>query len=89
MINCSNIRTLIGVLLVLAATVSLAQPYPSRPVRVIVPAAAGGGADIVARAIGQKLSETWGQQIVVDNRTGAGSIIGTISRPRPRPMATR
>lgn len=77
MINCSNIRTLIGVLLVLAATVSLAQPYPSRPVRVIVPAAAGGGADIVARAIGQKLSETWGQQIVVDNRTGAGSIIGT------------
>ncbi len=48
-----------------------AQLYPSKPVRVVVPSQAGGGADIVARIIGQKLGETWGQQVVIDNRIGA------------------
>src|SRR5256885_2228076 len=48
-----------------------AQSYPSRPIRLIVPSQAGGGADIVARAIAQKLTETWGQQVVIDNRIGA------------------
>jgi tripartite-type tricarboxylate transporter receptor subunit TctC len=48
-----------------------AQPYPSRPVRIIVPSQAGGGADIVARVLGQKLTESWGQQVVIDNRIGA------------------
>jgi tripartite-type tricarboxylate transporter receptor subunit TctC len=47
-----------------------AQHYPARPIRVIVPSAAGGGGDIVARAVGQKLAESWGQQVVVDNRNG-------------------
>lgn len=50
---------------------SLAFAYPVRPVRVIVPSQAGGGADIVARVLGHRLSEAWGQQIVVDNRIGA------------------
>ena len=49
----------------------LAFAYPTRPVRVIVPSQAGGGADIVARILGQKLTEAWGQQVVVDNRIGA------------------
>ncbi|MBI3938197.1 MAG: tripartite tricarboxylate transporter substrate binding protein [Betaproteobacteria bacterium] len=54
-----------------------AQGYPEKPIRFIVPAPPGGGANIVARVIGQKLSDGWGQQVVVDNRGGAGGIIGT------------
>jgi tripartite-type tricarboxylate transporter receptor subunit TctC len=54
------------------AAAGAGQPaYPEKPIRVIVPSQAGGGADIVARVLGQKLSEAWGQQVVVDNRIGA------------------
>ena len=58
------------------------QTYPVRPVRVIVPSQAGGGADIVARAVAQKLTESWGQQVVVDNRIG---IAGAESAARATP----
>lgn len=54
-----------------------AQAYPARPVRLIVPLSAGGSADFVGRLLAQHLGEKLGQQIVVDNRPGAGSIIGT------------
>ncbi|MGZ5126836.1 MAG: Bug family tripartite tricarboxylate transporter substrate binding protein [Burkholderiales bacterium] len=53
-----------------------AQTYPVKPIRFIVPFSAGGGADIVARAVGQKLTETLKQQVIIDNRTGAAGIIG-------------
>jgi tripartite-type tricarboxylate transporter receptor subunit TctC len=54
-----------------------AQDFPSRPVRIIVPYAAGGSGDLLARLLGGKLSGIWGQQVVIDNRPGAGALIGT------------
>src|SRR5690349_1687025 len=66
-----------ALVLALAAAHAFAQSaYPSKPVRFIVPSSAGGGTDIIARAISQKLSEALGQQFVVDNRPGAGQMIG-------------
>ena len=50
--------------------------YPDKPIKIIVPFPAGDGLDIQARMIGQKLSERWGQQVVVDNKPGAGTLIG-------------
>jgi tripartite-type tricarboxylate transporter receptor subunit TctC len=67
---------ILGVGAALAAAGALAQTYPAKPVRIVVPSSAGGGTDIVARILSPKLSERLGQQIVIDNRPGAGTMIG-------------
>ena len=64
---------------------ALAQTYPAKPVRVIVPFAAGGTFDTVARVVSQKLAETWAQQVIVDNRPGGGTIIATEMAARANP----
>jgi tripartite-type tricarboxylate transporter receptor subunit TctC len=73
------------IVLALTAEASFAQSYPSKPVRLIVPFAAGGPADIQARLIGPKLTEAWGQPVVVENRAGGNTIIATELTARADP----
>jgi tripartite-type tricarboxylate transporter receptor subunit TctC len=69
----------------LAAPAFCAEPYPTKPIRIVVGFPPGGPTDVVARAIGQRFTESWGRQVVVDNRPGAGSLIGTeiVARSSP------
>jgi tripartite-type tricarboxylate transporter receptor subunit TctC len=80
-------RTLLvlGLSLAIAAPVLAQDKYPSKPVTLIVPQAAGGANDAIARVIAQKLTEQTGQSFIVDNRTGAGGNVGTVAAARARP----
>jgi tripartite-type tricarboxylate transporter receptor subunit TctC len=62
-----------------------AEEYPSRPVRWIVPFQPGGTTDIIARIVGQKLSDLWGQSVIIDNRPGASAVVGTQAGARAAP----
>lgn len=74
----TNARSLfVGSLLAVSLSAAWAQGYPNKPVKLIVPFAPGGFTDVVARILGQKLSVSMGQQFVIENKAGAGSIIGT------------
>src|SRR5215510_7729323 len=64
-------------LLALWSALAGGQTWPTKPVKIVVPFTAGSATDILARTFGQKLSEYWGQPVVVDNRPGAGGTIGT------------
>lgn len=70
------VKSLLATSILFAAS-AVAQPYPSRAVKAIVPFGAGGQSDVVARVVTQKLSERWGQSVVVENRVGANGNIGT------------
>ena len=70
---------------VLLAAPCLAQDYPTRPVRIIVPFGAGGPADVTARLLGNILQEKFGQPFVIENRTGAGGVIGTVEAAKAPP----
>ncbi len=69
-------RSLVAALLLSLTAPAWAQTYPARPVRLVVPFAPGGSADLVGRLLGQKLSETWGQQVIVENKGGGSGMIG-------------
>ena len=66
-----------GALMATAGVVAAQQDFPNKPIRFIVPYAAGGNTSVFARLIGQKLTESWGQPVIVDNRGGGGGVIGT------------
>ncbi|HEX2830806.1 MAG TPA: tripartite tricarboxylate transporter substrate binding protein [Burkholderiales bacterium] len=61
------------------------QPYPSKPIRVVILVVPGGGADVTSRTVGQKLTESWGQQVIVDNRPGGNGIVGMEIAARANP----
>ena len=69
-------RVLFSLLLALTAQAAVAQSFPTKPLRLVVPYPAGGATDLMARVIAQKLSESFKQQVVVDNKPGAGGNIG-------------
>src|SRR5918996_1422064 len=78
-------RAMLSLILALAASLGIApslgiaqaQDYPNRPITLVVPYAAGGGNDVMARIVGEKMSKTLGQQVVIDNRPGAGGALAT------------
>jgi tripartite-type tricarboxylate transporter receptor subunit TctC len=90
-LNLACLRFTSGLMLAAAvlagplASSCLAQDYPTRPIRIIVPFGAGGPADVTARLVGNALQESLGQPVVIENRPGAGSVIGTLEAAKSAP----
>ncbi len=85
MLQNRRARLIAGLLGAIAATDAAAQAYPARPIRLVIPFSPGGATDVPGRLIAQKLSAVFGHQIIVDNRPGAGSAIGSeiVARAQP------
>jgi len=83
-VSITRLRSIVGISLTLAAALATAA-YPEKPVRFVVPYGPGGATDIVARSIAVRLSDAWGQSVIVDNRGGAGGIVGSevVARAAP------
>ncbi|HUF81302.1 MAG TPA: tripartite tricarboxylate transporter substrate-binding protein, partial [Burkholderiales bacterium] len=80
-----NARFVFVLLSLLLAAPAWPQSYPVKPVRLIIPFPPGGSTDLLGRRIGQELEKAWGQQIVIDNRPGAGGTIGVELASRAAP----
>src|SRR5919201_5806171 len=78
-------RSFLAALLAFAAAQAAAQSYPAKPVHIVVPFPPAGAADLLTRALGKKLTETWSQPVVADNRPGAGGNIGAEAVARSAP----
>ncbi|MDE2377652.1 tripartite tricarboxylate transporter substrate binding protein [Bradyrhizobium sp.] len=78
-------RLMVGAGLLLASTLAQAETFPSKPVHILVPYAAGGAVDVLARTMGAALAKTWGQQPVIENRPGAGGIVASQALTQAQP----
>ncbi len=78
-------RFLGGLSLALASAVAMAQPYPNKPVKLVVPFAPGGTTDIVARVIAEPLGKVLGQPVVVENKAGGGGVVGASETAKAAP----
>src|SRR5688500_1621415 len=72
-----SMKSIVFLLLLAITPLAAAQSFPTKPIRVIVPSPPGDGPDVMARRLGERPTPAWGQQVVVDNRPGAGGRIGT------------
>src|SRR5215471_10853076 len=88
---CTARTVLLALLACVGAQVTCAQEaadlasYPARAIHIIVPFPPGGPADIIARVVGQRMSEDWGQPVVIDNRAGGNTTIGAVAAARAAP----
>ena len=87
--HCMRRLTLAAAFVASLASAATAQTYPNRPIRMIAPFPAGGLVDVLARAIGDELTKTLGQPVIVENRPGAAAISARTSSPRRSRTATR
>src|SRR5262245_46816392 len=78
-------KWLLGLLVIVLSHAAVAQNYPVKPIRIVVHFPPGGPTDLVARLLGQKFTEAWGQQTIVENRPGAGGVIGVEAVVRAAP----
>ena len=76
--------SLVVCLVAIGSVAAAAQTYPNRLVRILVPFPAGGAADVLPRLLAPKLQEAWGQPVIVDNRAGAGGIVGAAEAAQGR-----
>src|SRR5687768_13150075 len=82
---CIAVATLSGSAFAQTTSTGSGQSYPVKPIRMVVHFPPGGPTDLVARTVGQKFTEAWGQQVVIDNRPGAGGVVGVESVVRAPP----